>query len=96
MTTKSQTFLEIFQDILAASGNSSDSLNQSQIISVLRKQANNGGDDLETLLFKVMNEARNQLNLSLSPDTCGYCDGDFREVIEAYNSIHGYVSLLVS
>ncbi|XP_073953473.1 G-protein coupled receptor dmsr-1-like isoform X1 [Choristoneura fumiferana] len=95
MTTKPQTFLEIFQDILAASGNSSDSLNQSQIVSVLRKQASAGGDDLESLLFKVMNDARNRLNLSLTPDTCGYCDGDFREVIQAYNRTHGYVSLLV-
>lgn len=95
MASKPQTFLEIFQDIVAASGNSSDNLNQ--IISVLRNQANNGEDDLELLLFKDMNEAKNRLREeSLRADTCSYCDEAFREVIKAYNSIHGYVSLLVS
>lgn len=97
MSNKSQTLMDIFQEILAASGNSSDSINETQIVSLLREQATRGGagDDFESLLVKMMRDARNKLNLTLKPDTCGYCEGDFREIIEAYNSIHGYVSLLV-
>lgn len=91
--------MEIFQEILAASGNTSDSgINETQIVNVLREQAVRGGnaDDIESLLVKMMRDAKSKLNLTLKPDTCGYCEGDFRDVIMAYNSIHGYVSLLVS
>lgn len=87
--------MEIFQEILAASGNSSDnSINETQIVSVLREQAMKGGHggEIENLLVKMMKDA----NLPLKPDTCGYCEGNFRDVIMAYNGIHGYVSLLVS
>lgn len=98
MSNKSQTLLDIFQEILAASGNSSDNvINETQIVSVLREQAAKAGasDDFESLLVKMMRDVKSKLNLTLKPDTCGYCDGDFRDVIMAYNSIHGYVSLLV-
>lgn len=98
MSNKSQTLLEIFQEILAASGNATDSgINETQIVSVLREQASRGsrGDEMESLLVKMMRDAKSKLNLTLKPDTCGYCEGDFRDVIMAYNGIHGYVSLLV-
>ncbi|PZC77918.1 G-protein coupled receptor dmsr-1 isoform X2 [Helicoverpa armigera] len=98
MSNKSHTLLEIFQEILAAPGNASDSgINETQIVTMLREQAGRGGrgDEMESLLVKMMKDAKNRLNLTLKPDTCGYCEGDFRDVIMAYNSIHGYVSLLV-
>lgn len=98
MSNKSQMLMDIFQEILAASGNASDSgINETQIVSVLREQAVRGGrgDEIESLLVKMMRDAKSRLNLSLKPDTCGYCEGDFRDIIMAYNGIHGYVSLLV-
>ncbi|XP_013162656.1 PREDICTED: sex peptide receptor-like isoform X2 [Papilio xuthus] len=98
MTNKSQILYNIFQEILAASGNSSDSqsINETKILSVLREQATKGqGNNLGSILVKVVSDAQSKLNLSIKPDPCGYCDGDFRHVIETYNGIHGYVSLLV-
>lgn len=99
MSNKSQTLLDIFQEILAASGNSSDSksINESHILSVLKEQASRGrSENLGSILVKVVSDVQNKLNLSIKTDTCGYCDGDFRDVVEAYNGIHGYVSLIVS
>ncbi|KAG6456771.1 sex peptide receptor isoform X2 [Manduca sexta] len=97
MSNRTQTLLDIFQEILAASGNSSDSINETQIVSVLREQAtkSGAGEDFESVIVKMMKDARSKLNLTLKPDTCGYCEGGFRDVIQAYNGIHGYVSLLV-
>lgn len=98
MSNNSQFLLGIFQEILAASGNNSisgNSVNESQIITALRENAAKNGADFEALLIKMMKDAK-KLNLTLKPDTCGYCEGGFREVIEAYNGIHGYVSLLVT
>lgn len=99
MTNKSQILYNIFQEILAASGNSSDSqsINETKILSVLREQTAKGqGNNLGSILVKVVSDAQSKLNLTIKPDPCGYCDGDFRHVIETYNGIHGYVSLLVS
>ncbi|CAB3234911.1 unnamed protein product [Arctia plantaginis] len=94
MANKSRTLMEIFQEIYAASGNTSgSSINETQIVSVLREQAMKGErheDEIGDLLVKMMKDA----NLPLKPDTCGYCEGNFRDVIMAYNSLHGYVSLL--
>ncbi|CAG9563931.1 unnamed protein product [Danaus chrysippus] len=98
MSNKSQTLLDIFQEILAASGNSSDSksINESHILSVLKEQASRGrSENLGSILVKVVSDVQSKLNLSIKTDTCGYCDGDFRDVVEAYNGIHGYVSLIV-
>lgn len=97
MSNKSQSLLDIFQEILAASGgnaSASGSINETQILSVLREQANTNSN-FDSLLVRVLKEAQSKLNLTLNTETCGYCDGDFREVIQAYNGIHGYVSLLV-
>jgi hypothetical protein len=93
MSNKSLTLLDIFQEILAASGNSSEILNETQIVSVLREQARNGADDLEAILVKMMKDAK-KLNVTFG--TCDYCTSAFWDVVEAYNNIHGYVSLLVS
>ncbi|KPJ09634.1 putative G-protein coupled receptor B0563.6 [Papilio machaon] len=98
MTNKSQILYNIFQEILAASGNSSDSqsINETKILSLLREQASRGqGNNLGSILVKVVSDAQSKLNLTIKPDPCSYCDGDFRQLIETYNGIHGYVSLLV-
>lgn len=102
MSNKSQALFNIFQEILAASGNNSTEgvINETQIVSVMREQASgvHGSEDFETLLFKMMRDAQNKLGPSEAPDPCwGYCaPGDFRNVIESYNSVHGYATLLVS
>lgn len=77
--------LEIFNSF--ALGNSTDGrMNTTQIRSVLREM---DSEDFESLFVKMVND----LNLTF---TCGYCEGSFRDVVYAYNRIHGYVSLLVS
>lgn len=85
-TTKN--LLDIFN--IFALGNSTDGLptpiNKTQLRSVLREM---DSEAFESLFVKMMNE----LNLTF---TCGYCEGSFRDVVQAYNKIHGYVSLLVS
>ncbi|XP_038211248.1 sex peptide receptor-like [Zerene cesonia] len=97
MANKSQTLLDIFHEILAASGNSSDikSIDESRILSVLKEQASKerSKENIGSVLVKVVNDAK--LNIPMKPETCGYCEGDFRDVVEAYNIIHGYVSLIV-
>ncbi|XP_045501802.1 G-protein coupled receptor dmsr-1-like isoform X2 [Colias croceus] len=97
MTNNSQTLLDIFNEILAASGNSSDinSIDESRILSVLKEQASKerSKENIGSVLVQVVNDAK--LNIPMKPDTCGYCEGDFRDVVEAYNNIHGYVSLIV-
>lgn len=99
MSNKTQTLLDIFQEILAASGNSSESaINETQILSVLREQAagDHANEDFETLLVKMMRDAQKNLIPTEPPDLCwNYCAGDFRNVIESYNNIHGYATLLV-
>ncbi|XP_041984961.1 G-protein coupled receptor dmsr-1-like [Aricia agestis] len=98
MSNKSQTLMDIFQEILAASGNSSDSrtINETKILSVMKEQASKEkNEDFGSVLVKVFSDVQNKLNLGLKPETCGYCEGDFRDVVEAYNRIHGYISLIV-
>ncbi|CAF4805270.1 unnamed protein product [Pieris macdunnoughi] len=97
MTNNSQTLVDIFNEILAASGNSSDiTINQTKILSALKEQASKDSikENIGSVLAKVVNDAK--FNLPKKPESCGYCDGDFRDVLEAYNGIHGYVSLIVS
>lgn len=82
-TTKN--LLDIFN--IFALGNSTDGkMNKTQLRSVLREM---DSEAFESLFVKMVNE----LNLTF---TCGYCEGSFRDVVHAYNKIHGYVSLLVS
>ncbi|KAI8419997.1 hypothetical protein MSG28_008598, partial [Choristoneura fumiferana] len=47
-------------------------------------------------LVKLVNGLKDKLNLTKSPEsTCNYCSGSFRDIVLAYNGIHGYFSLLV-
>ncbi|XP_045452636.1 G-protein coupled receptor dmsr-1-like [Melitaea cinxia] len=99
MSNNSQILFDIFQEIFAASGNSSDSkvINETRILSALKEQASRGNpENFGSVLIKVVSDVQNKLNLTIKPDGyCGYCEGDFRDVIEAYNGIHGYISLIV-
>ncbi|XP_052743718.1 G-protein coupled receptor dmsr-1-like isoform X1 [Bicyclus anynana] len=98
MSNKSQTLMEIFQEILAASGNSSDSksINETRILTALKEQAfKERKENIGSVLVKVVSDAQSKLNLTIKPEACNYCEGDFRDVVEAYNGIHGYVSLMV-
>lgn len=89
MANSTKDLLDYFKII--AAGNSTDGgINKTQIRSVIREM---DSDHLESLFVKMVTDAKTQLNLTL---TCGYCEGSFRDVILAYNKIHGYVSLLVS
>lgn len=48
-------------------------------------------------LVRLVDGLRNKLNLTKSPDSvCNYCEGNFRDIVLAYNNIHGYISLMVS
>ncbi|VVD04221.1 unnamed protein product [Leptidea sinapis] len=97
MYNNSQTLLDIFHEILAAAGNSSDlnSIDESRILSVLKEQASkeNGKENIGSVLAKVVNDAK--LNITMKQGRCGYCEGDFRDIIDTYNGIHGYVALIV-
>lgn len=89
MANNTKNLLDIFK--IFAEGNSTDGgINKTQIRSVIREM---DSDHLESLIVKMVADAKSELNLTL---TCGYCEGSFRDVIQAYNKVHGYVSLLVS
>ncbi|GBP94433.1 hypothetical protein EVAR_65476_1 [Eumeta japonica] len=100
MANESQIFMDIFQEILAHSGNSTNGsiANDDQIVSALREQAVKGGgsEALEAMLVKMMADVKIRLSLPSKPEECDYCEGNFRAVVEGYKGIHGYVSLLVS
>ncbi|CAH0713267.1 unnamed protein product, partial [Brenthis ino] len=91
MANESQTLLGIFQEILAASDNSSDKhINETRILSVLRERASKvHNENFNPILAKVAYVLNNK------PDGCTYCMGEFWNAIKVYNSIHGYVSLIV-
>lgn len=61
---------------------------------------NHGGNYTTNIgqVLKVLEDWRNRFNITVVKECDGteYCAGEFRDLIIAYNSIHGYVSLLVS
>lgn len=60
---------------------------------------NHGGNYTTNIgqVLKVLEDWRNRFNITVVKECDGteYCAGEFRDLIIAYNSIHGYVSLLV-
>lgn len=68
-----------------------------RFISLLKHRGYNHSASFGEVL-KALNDWRNRYNISVYKecDRFDYCSGDFRELILAYNNIHGYVSLLVS
>lgn len=89
-----QTLLDIFLLWTAAN----KSMSKQELLLMLKEHSlkDGGREDLESVLEVAIKDAQSNLNLTLKTDTCGFCDGDFREVMMAYNRIHGYVSLVVS
>lgn len=96
-----QALSNLFKEMLIATEEeSSSNVNLSQFLSVLRGQTSKNIShepvDFGTLV-KLVDGWRNKFNLTkVSEPPCNYCDGSFRDVILAYNSIHGYISLIVS
>lgn len=93
LTNKSQSHIEIYQEMMTVSR-----IYIRQDRECVKRTRVKGGhvDDIESLLVKMMKDAKSKLNLTLNLYTYDYCEGDFRDVIVAYSSIHGYVSLLVN
>ncbi|XP_037873375.1 neuropeptide receptor A20 isoform X2 [Bombyx mori] len=60
---------------------------------------NHGGNYTTNIgqVLKVLEDWRNRFNITVVKECDGteYCAGEFRDLIIAYNSIHGYVSLLL-
>ncbi|XP_028159917.1 G-protein coupled receptor dmsr-1-like isoform X1 [Ostrinia nubilalis] len=71
-------------------------LDDPRFISLLKHRGYNHSASFGEVL-KALNDWKSRYNISVYKecDRFEYCSGDFRELILAYNSIHGYVSLLV-
>ncbi|XP_026320541.1 sex peptide receptor-like [Hyposmocoma kahamanoa] len=70
-------------------------LEDPRLTSLLTNRGNNH-TSLEELL-QVLESYRNKYNISVKKECqlSEYCSGEFRDLILAYNNVHGYVSLLV-
>ncbi|XP_023951848.2 G-protein coupled receptor dmsr-1 [Bicyclus anynana] len=70
-------------------------LEDSRLISLLNKRGGNHTPIEEWL--KTLEDLRNKYNISVIKecDRFDYCSGEFRDLILGYNSIHGYISLLI-
>lgn len=67
-----------------------------KLSSILRHGSSN--DSMKIIeLLRALEDMRNMYNISVIKecDRSDYCTGEFREILFAYNRIHGYVSLLV-
>ncbi|XP_072942915.1 G-protein coupled receptor dmsr-1-like [Epargyreus clarus] len=64
-------------------------------ISLLKHKGSNSSNIGEVL--KVLESWRNKYNISVVKECSrsDYCSGEFRDLVLAYNNIHGYVSLLI-
>lgn len=96
-----KVFSSIFQEIASDESTNRSTFDLYQFLSSasLRIQTKNISHEHFDFgaLVKLVNGLKNKLNLTKSPEsTCDYCSGSFRDIVLAYNSIHGYFSLLVS
>ncbi|XP_041984573.1 G-protein coupled receptor dmsr-1-like [Aricia agestis] len=89
MTNITQTLSSLFEEMMGGEENRSD-VSVAKLMTALKKP-NNDTFDFGTLV-KLVDGWRTKLNLSKTD--CDYCDG-FRDVVLAYNGIHGYVSLII-
>lgn len=66
------------------------------ILTVLKHRGSNYSANIGEVL-RALEDWRSKYNISVLKecDRSEYCTGEFRDLILAYNSIHGYVSLLV-
>uniref|UniRef100_A0A2A4JF21 G-protein coupled receptors family 1 profile domain-containing protein n=1 Tax=Heliothis virescens TaxID=7102 RepID=A0A2A4JF21_HELVI len=67
-----------------------------RFISILKHRGPNHTNNIGDVI-KVLEDWRSRFNISVVKECekSEYCSGEFRDLILAYNSIHGYVSLLV-
>lgn len=96
-----QALSNLFEEMLIATEDSNEnkSLDVSKFLTALKeKSTKNTHDSIDFgTLVKLVDGWRSKLNLTKPTEPlCTYCDGDIRDVILAYNRIHGYVSLIVS
>ncbi|CAH2042471.1 unnamed protein product, partial [Iphiclides podalirius] len=85
--------------LLASEPENSSNVDVSQYLSAIKEHSSKGNPenfDFGTLI-KLVDGWRNKLNLTKTVEAraCNYCEGSFRELVLAYNGIHGYVSLIV-
>ncbi|XP_045501803.1 G-protein coupled receptor dmsr-1-like [Colias croceus] len=71
-------------------------LEDTRLISLLKFRGTNQSNNIGEIL-RVLESLRNKYNISVVKecDRSDYCSGEFRDLILAYNNIHGYVSLLI-
>lgn len=84
-------------DYGSASANGTyDSFEEPSFISVLKYRGSNYSGNIGEVL-RILEVWRNKYNISVVKECerSEYCSGEFRDLILAYNSIHGYISLLV-
>ncbi|KAJ0174064.1 hypothetical protein K1T71_010210 [Dendrolimus kikuchii] len=67
-----------------------------RFISLLKHRGSNYSNNIGEVL-RVLEDWRNRYNISVVKecDRSEYCSGESRDLILAYNNIHGYVSLLI-
>lgn len=98
----SQTLSNLFEEMLLPqeSTENRSALDFTHFLSALKEQSsrNTSHEPLDFgTLVKIVDGWRTRLNLTRPTEaTCNYCEGNFRDVILAYNAIHGYFSLIVS
>ncbi|CAH2089633.1 unnamed protein product [Euphydryas editha] len=95
-----QALSNLFEEMLLATeeSNENKSLDVSKFLTALKeKSTKNTHDSIDFgTLVKLVDGWRSKLNLTKPNEAlCNYCDGNIRDIILAYNSIHGYVSLIV-
>ncbi|XP_026763130.1 G-protein coupled receptor dmsr-1 [Galleria mellonella] len=73
-----------------------DFLDDFRVFTLLKHREYNQSASIGDVL-KALDDWRNKYNISIIKecDRLEYCSGEFRDLILAYNNIHGYVSLLV-
>lgn len=98
-----QTLTNLFEEMLLETEMSAENRSNvdfPQFLAALKVQSskNSSHEPLEFGAWvKLFDGLRNRLNLTRATEPpCTYCDGSFRDFILAYNSIHGYISLIVS
>lgn len=102
-TNITQVLSNLFGEMLLASEHSNESNSNadvSQYLTALKEHSSKNNSDSFDFgtLIKLVDGWRSKLNLTKPTEVsaCNYCDGGFREFVLAYNSVHGYVSLIVS
>lgn len=98
----SQTLSNLFEEMLLPqeTAENRSNLDFTHFLSALKEQSsrNTSHEPLDFgTLVKIVDGWRTRLNLTRPTEAaCNYCEGNFRDVVLAYNAIHGYFSLIVS